>query len=465
MTTVAPPRARRPWWHAMPIQRRMTLWYASSVGVVLVLAAVVFRALFVHALSRELDRSLAASATLARGFYQLEAAEYGAPERTVAQIASEVTFPDRSLAFVSPDGRTIASRPRAGTALEGPTRQRDELLDPVRAPGWRVRVVASTAPLTRPVAQVDALLLFAIPLGAALAGAAGWWLAGRALRPVADMAAATERVTPGAGVRLPVPNPDDELGRLGARFNELLDRLDATLVQQRQFLADAAHELRTPVARTLSGVELALLDAPVATPHHEALQHAARGLQQTARLVDGLLHLARADAAGGPGGGIDGRPHLTRLFLDDVVSDALAGWRAAAVAAGVRLTQSVVEEAPVEADAALVERLVGVLVDNAIRYTPCGGTVDVRVRQDGRCVQLEVVDTGIGIAPDERSRVARRFYRGTEARRLRPDGSGLGLAIAHEAVAALDGALALEPRDGGGTVARLTFPARPAAVR
>lgn len=454
-------RGPGPPWRAVSLRTRAALWYAASVAAVLVCAALGFRALFAHALSRELDRSLAATAASARGFYQLEAAEYGSPDRTVAQIAREVAFVDRTLAFVAPDGRVIASSipvGRGGRPATETTRRREEALDAAQAPGWRVRVEASTAPLARPIAQVDAVLLFAIPLGAALAGVAGWWVAGRALRPVADMADATEHVTPGAGLRLPVPNPDDELGRLGTRFNALLDRVDVVLAQQRQFLADAAHELRTPVARTLSGVELALLDAPAGTPHRDDLRSAERGLRQTARLVDELLHLARADAADGPAGGsAGGGPLVVRLYLDDLVSDAIAGWGAAARAAGLCLTQSTLDEAPVEADPALVDRLIGVLIDNAIRYTPPGGAVDVSVRRDGGQVCVEVADTGIGIALADRARVAERFYRGAEARRMRPDGSGLGLAIAHGAAAAMGGALTLDPRDGGGTVARATF--------
>lgn len=455
MTTAQ--RARR--WRAVPIRGRVALWYAGSVGTVLIAAALVFRALFGHALSRELDRSLAATAELARGFYHLEAAEYGSPDATVTQIVSEVAFPDRSLEFLRPDGRAIASRSRVPLAGRGPTRRHDELLDPGRAPGWRVRVEASTAPLTRPVAQVDALLLLAIPLGAVLAGVSGWWLAGRALRPVADMAAATELVSPGSPARLPVLNPEDELGRLGTRFNALLDRLDGALAQQRLFLADAAHELRTPIARTLSGVELALLDTTPNAQHVAALGRAHDDLRRTGRLVDELLQLARADAAGGPGTGPGGGLQRERVFLDDIVGDALPGWRAPAQAAGLRLTQSVVEEAPVEVDAVLVERLLGVLVDNALRYTPCGGSVDVRVRRDadaGTAV-LEVADTGIGLDPAVQARATERFYRGPAARQLRPDGSGLGLAIARVLSQAHDAALVLEAGAAGGTVARITF--------
>ncbi len=446
-------------WRAVSIRGRVSLWYAGSVATVLVVAALAFRVLFARALSGELDRSLGASAALARGFFQLEAGEYGSTRATVAEIAAEVAFADRSLVFLDPSGRAVASAPHAAGVLRGPTRRHDEPLDARRAPGWRVRIEASTAPLAGPIAQVDAILLVAIPLGAVLAGVAGWGLAGRALRPVAEMAAATARVAPGAPTRLPVRNDHDELGRLGTQFNALLDRLDAALGQQRTFLADAAHELRTPVARMLSGVELALLDEAPGEAHVAALRQAHRDLHRTGRLVDELLALARADAAGGPGAGPNGLPRRERIYLDDVVGDALAGWRAPARQAGVRLTQSAVDEAPVEADAALVERLVGVLVDNAVRYTPAGGTVDVRVTREDRRAVLAVADTGIGIAAGERGRLTERFFRGAAARERRPDGSGLGLAIARVIAEAHGATLALADAPGGGTIARVMFPA------
>lgn len=451
---------------ALPIRDRVTLWYAGSVGAVLVLAALTFRLVFAHALSEEFDRSLEASAELARSFFQLEVAEYQSAEATVAHLTTEVAFPDRRLEFVRPDGRVVESSSHGVGALRGPLRRHDEPLDARRAPGWRVRVVASTASLDRPLRQVDALFVLGIPLGAALAGAVGWWLAGRTLRPVADMAAATEHVTPGSSARLPVRNPGDELGRLGTRFNALLDRLDAALGQQRQFLADAAHELRTPVARTLSGVELALLDTAPGPAHVAALARAHADLRRTGRLVDELLQLARADAAGGPGAGPLGTPERARVFLDDVVGDALAGWRAAAQAAGVRLTQSAVDEAPVDADVRLLERLLGVLLDNAIRYTPSGGTVDVRVTQADGAAVLEVADTGIGIPAEEAGRVTERFFRGAAARQRQPDGSGLGLPIARGIAEAHGATLAFEAAPGGGTVARVVFPiAHPPSTR
>jgi signal transduction histidine kinase len=163
-----------------------------------------------------------------------------------------------------------------------------------------------------------------------------------------------------------------------------------------------------------------------------------------------LLLLARVDA-----GAAEGRRE--RRFLDDLVLDTLAPWRPLATEAGVTLATSRVEEAPAQVEPALVERLVGILVDNAIRYTPRGGRVDVRTFAEGGRAVLEVEDTGIGIAPAERDRVFERFYRGTAARTAAPEGSGLGLSIAQWIVARHDGTIELRERSGGGTVVRVAI--------
>jgi signal transduction histidine kinase len=358
--------------------------------------------------------------------------------------------------ILRPDGtRVAARRVRREWARDvvGPARSVVLPLDGALAPGWRVRVTASTAPLDRPLARVDLWLAGAIAVSVGAAAAGGWWLAGRTLRPIGAMAAATDRITAaGHGERLPVANPHDELGRLGTRVNALLDRLDGALALQRQFLADAAHELRTPIARMRSRVDLAL--QPVTSSDADVratLEAIDRDLARTTELVDELLQLARADA------GVR-RPALVPAFLDDVVMDAVQAWHATIERRGLRLEVETVEEAPARLDTVLVDRLVGVLLDNASRYTPSGGRVAVRVRRERGAAVLEVRDTGIGMSDDERARAFERFFRGERARTLVPDGTGLGLPIAAWVAEVHGAALTLEPNVGGGTVARVAFP-------
>jgi signal transduction histidine kinase len=277
-------------------------------------------------------------------------------------------------------------------------------------------------------------------------------LTGRTLRPISAMADAADRITATeVAARIPVEVPGDELGRLGSRFNALLDRLDGALAQQRRFLADAAHELRTPIARARGAAELALSHTPEPGQDRAALEQATRELEAMSHLVHELLELARADA------GRAGSPFV-RGFLDDVVSDAVHGFVPLAQRRGITLALDVPHETPVLMDGDSLTRLVGILVHNALRYSHPNGTVHVRVRATDSGAVLEVEDAGIGIPAEDRDRLFGRFFRGRAARQMAPDGSGLGLAIAR-AIAERHGArITLSDAAPQGTIATVTFP-------
>lgn len=454
----------------LSIRARLALWYGASVAMACLIFAVAVRTLVRTTLQHEFAASIESSADAVSSFFRLEYFDYREVPGTLAHLSSEVVFPDRVVEFVRPDGSvafTTGPGPKAADAatragLDSSARiQRLSFpLEHTIAPGWVLRVSASAASLDRSLERIDNWLMIGVPLGILLAAASGWWLAGRTLRPVGSMAAAAIRmasVAPtddgrtGASPRLPIDNPSDELGQLGTLFNALLDHRDGVLTQQRRFLADAAHELRTPIARMLGTVDLALLDTGDQASHGEALQHVRADLTRATRLVEELLQLARADAAGA-------LVHCTPGFVDDVVVDAVRAWQSVATGRGVALTLSVLDEAPANIDPVYLERLVGILVDNAIRYTDAGGAVDVRVRADGM-PRLEVSDTGIGIPTAERQKVFDRFYRGVSARTMSPDGSGLGLPIARWIAMAHGARLTLEAGPGGtGTLATVIFP-------
>jgi signal transduction histidine kinase len=439
------------------IRVRLTALYAGTIAAILLLSTGALYRVLSTALDREFERSVLSSLTLARNFFRLEIDEYRAVEPTLAHIAAELVVPDRHIEFVRPSGSVFIPPPsqvhEAMPPLPPPVRVTELPLDPELAPGWRVRLHASEAELDRLHRRLTLWLAVSVPAITLLAIAAGWWVTGRALHPVGEMAHATEQIG-GAGSlnRLPIADPRDELGRLGKRFNALLDRLDDALSQQRRFLADAEHELRTPVARMRNSVELALLD-PAGTSDRTTLEEVSRDLRRTSALLGELLLLARADAE-------PPVPRPERRFLDDVVLDALIPWRIAAANAGIALITSRVEETPALVEPALIERLVGILVDNAIHYTPHGGTVDVRVCPRDGIATLEVADTGIGVSDADRPRIFERFYRGAEARRAAPDGSGLGLSIARWIVERHGGTLMLAPREEGGTIARVELTGR-----
>lgn len=434
------------------IRLRFTLLYAATLLLVLAVAATGMRFALQATLAREFEESVRASAGLVTQFFRTEVNEYRTIEATLAHISGELVFEDRIIRYRYPDGKLFRSKlpvakPRV-TSLRTPMHSVRFPLDAELAPGWQVEVDASMSNMLALQARIDRWILFGIPLFVLTAAVAGWWLTGRTLRPVGNMAAAAARIAPASGARLPVSDPNDELGRLGTRFNALLDRLDGALSQQRQFIADAAHELRTPIARMRARVELALLQGTaMAEPAERAtILHALDlELRAVTNQVDELLQLARADAAGD-----EVMVHTERLFLDDLVADELPRWQPQAQQLGVELTVGELEEAAVHGDATLLARLCGVLVDNALRYCGTPGAVRVAVRSHNGYAVLTVDDNGAGVPVADRARIFDRFFRGEQARHRRADGSGLGLAIASWIVRRHGGSIVVETSDLGG---------------
>ena len=439
------------------IRLRLTLWYAGLTLLVVLAGGLALRTAVRRTLAQEFERQLRGSAALVRGFFRAEIAEYPTVEEALGHVASEMYFNAQALEFRRPSGEPFmevsAHRRLRAISLQPPVAEVVGELDPELAPGWTMRVRGSRATLERQLRRLDVMFAVALPALLLLSWTMGWWIIGRTLAPLRVMAEATERITPAhSGERLPIADAGDELGRLGARFNALLDRLDSALAQQRRFIADAAHELRTPIARMAGLVELERARGDGA--RGEVLARVDADIRRAAQLVDELLQLARADA-----GERDTR--MERGFLDDLALDATTPFRVAAERRGVRLSLADVEETPVEMDPVLLHRLIGILLDNAIRYTPGGGRVEVRVRRFADRAVLEVGDTGIGIPPEEVPHLFERFFRGRRARDMAPEGSGLGLPIARWIAQRHGGELALLTAAGGGTVARLTLPLLP----
>ncbi len=408
------------------IRRRIALWYAGAAVAVLLSTMVTLRELVRASIEREFAQSLDASVQLVRGFFRAEVREYRTVQATVFHIGGETVFADRRLTFLRPDGsvaEVASGRVNEAPPLKPPVRDTLAPLDPELAPGWMVRVQHSQSVVAAFEQRLDVWFYVGIPALIVLSTLVGWWLAGRTLAPVAAMAHAAEGIDADhPSSRLPVADPGDELGRLGTRFNAVLDRLDGALAQQRTFLAAAAHELRTPIARLSAMMEAARSEGD-ASARAALLSQADAEVARTAHLVDELMQLARADA-------LANEVRLADGFLDDVVTDVVAAFGPVARQQGVALEVEALEEAPARLDARLVDRLAGILIDNALRYTPTGGRVRVRVERVDGCARLTVQDSGIGISPEDGARIFERFFRGAAARQRVPNGSGLGLAIA-----------------------------------
>lgn len=228
---------------------------------------------------------------------------------------------------------------------------------------------------------------------------------------------------------------------------------ERSMAYTRRFMADAAHELRTPIAVLRTKAEVALQQERSAEAYIAVLHGMEHESHRLGRVVDDLLMLARADAGERP-------VQRARFFLDDTVLDAAQSVRTLAQAAGVTLTVDEFEETPIHGDARLVRELVVVLLDNAVKFTPPGGDVRVRVIPHPQPT-LTIVDNGCGIAEDQLPHVFERFYRG-DASRSRGGGAGLGLSIAQWIASVHEARVLLFSEPGLGTRATVTFPRDPA---
>jgi signal transduction histidine kinase len=284
------------------------------------------------------------------------------------------------------------------------------------------------------------------PIALILASGAGYLLAGLSLGQVEAMrrrAAAISAET--AGERLPVPPSGDELERLGVTLNEMLDRLEAALERERDFVADAGHELRTPLASLRTELELALRQAGTSEELRAAVLEASQEVERLSQLAEALLLIARSDR---------GRLPLKReeIDVDELLASAVSRfeWRAHEVGKTVRALPA--PGVRVEGDRIRLEQALGNLVDNALRYG--GDVVELRASSAGRQTEVRVTDNGPGFPPEFIERAFDRFSRADTARGR--GGTGLGLAIVRQ-IAEAHGGKAGAKNGQAGTDAWLTL--------
>ncbi|HEX4681262.1 MAG TPA: ATP-binding protein, partial [Gemmatimonadaceae bacterium] len=307
------------------------------------------------------------------------------------------------------------------------------------------------------LAEARTAVAIAGPLALLLAWAGGWLLARRSLQPMVRMRDATARIgASNLGERVPLGPADDEVGQLAAVINELLARLERSFAQQQQFMADASHELRTPVTVVKNEAALAL-SAPrrTAEEYKDALVVVRAAATRLQRIVDDLFFLSRADAGELP---VLRQP----LYFDELAADCVREVRSLAGTRGVTLALVAPAEAPLIGDESLLHRLVINLLDNAIKYSGPHGRIDVRLSRDGGFYRIEVENTGPPIPPEVGATLFERFVRGDAARShdadLLTSGAGLGLSIARWIAQAHGGTLELARSDEGGTLFVLRLP-------
>ena len=285
-----------------------------------------------------------------------------------------------------------------------------------------------------------------------IAAAAGFVLSRRALAPVDRMTREVQTLTvKHLDRRVAVPAGDDEVTRLAATFNDMLARLESAVDEMAQLTGEASHELRTPVALIRATAEVALSQDRPAADYRQALADVLAHAERMSELVGDLLLLARADAGVEP-------PDASRVDLRPIATRAAREAEPAAALRDVSIRIDAPAPVMVVGGEDALRRLAAILIDNALKYSNRGGVVRVEVGAAAREAALDVVDAGIGLAPDERERVFERFYRPASARE-RADGAGLGLAIARSIVTRYRGTIELVPgADGVGTRARVRLP-------
>ena len=317
-----------------------------------------------------------------------------------------------------------------------------------------VQVAESEAPMRAYLRELLVVLLLGLPLAVAIAGFGGYFLARRALAPVDRMAERARSITAERlRERLPVDNPDDELGRLATVFNQTLMRLESSFDQMRRFTADASHELRTPLTAMRSVGEIGLRGKREGSDYREIIGSMLEEVDRLSLLVDRLLTLSRADSG-------ESMLSRERVNLCDLAEEVTTQLEVLAEEKQQSLTVEATEESMCLGDPMVLRQALLNLVDNAIKYSPVGGRIVVKVSTgtSGSAV-LDVSDTGPGIPAEMRPRVFDRFYRADRSRsRENGGGTGLGLSIARWAVEVNGGQLTLESSEGQGSTFRITLP-------
>lgn len=316
-----------------------------------------------------------------------------------------------------------------------------------------IRVGASTDIIEADVARLDRLVGVAVGVVLLAAPLCGYWLAGRALKPVADIIDSATRMRPSIlKERLPDRQTGDELDKLATTINGLLDRIAEHLRVRRDFLANSAHELRSPLAAMRSTVEVALQSGKTSPADEEILAVVIDQCRSLEHLVNQLLLIAETEAER-----LTGRREAVRL--DRLVATAVDMFSAAAELNDVRLgIEGTLPEVVVYGNRDHFRQVVNNLLDNAIKFTSLGGEVLVSLKHEERNAVLTVSDTGVGLAADDLPKVFDRFFRADRARQRDVRGTGLGLAICHAAVTAHGGTITADSTLGEGMTFTVTLP-------
>jgi two-component system, OmpR family, sensor kinase len=469
------------------VRIRLTMWYAAMMAVVLVALSVITYFIFWQSTVQRTDANLAELSDAFLTTLKAEMSDVIGPDPVklagLTAIA-EHRFQDHVFAILDWGGKIIVSSQEVSAvgavqeagigklltsnsflrfveAASGPERFFGRVRDgeahyrgfarhfELDGKKYELVILQSLRQQEVMLEGVTETFAWVIPISLLLASASGYFLARKSLAPVVAMSSQAGKIgAENLHERLVVQNEKDELGRLALSFNDLLDRLGQSFERQKRFMADASHELRTPVAILRGESEVALskeFRAP--EEYRESLKTLHHESQRLTRIVEDLFTLTRADAGQCP-------LQLSGFYLDELVGECVHSARTLAKAKRIGLSCGKMSESPVQADESLLRRMILNLLDNAIKYTPEGGTVSVSCERVGSEYALSISDTGIGVPEDLRSRIFERFVRADKARSRSGDdggGAGLGLSISRWIAEAHQGRLELTRSNAQGS--------------
>ena len=417
----------------MSIRFRLTAWYAAILTAGLALFGGLIWLTLRDRLFEEVDEDLAGSASRFEQYFKAEAADprelnefcQALPPHSFIEVHGTKGFMFR-FASRSADLRILRRR----FSVDGETFDLDL--------GASIRGVEHTLDLLR------LLLLSLSPLVIGIACAGGWWLSGRALKPVKDITAAALNISiENLSKRLPVPATGDELTDLTEVLNTMLARLESAVKTLSQFVADASHEFRTPLAVIRTTAELALRRARSPEAYRDSLQEIGAEAERMTVLVEDLLILARSDA------GVADMP-LSPLDLSEVLRDVLGEMRNLGEFRRITI-KPVLNKVMISGNRPALHRAFLVLLDNALKYSAEGGEVIVTLSDSS----LEIKDFGSGISQEDLPHIFKRFYQADRARSQ--GGYGLGLSLAESIVKAHGGSIEVSSVYGQGSTFRVVF--------
>ena len=455
------------------IRFRLTAWYAGVLAGILVLFSVAVYAGLNHYLRRNLHESVVKDAHEIGSIVRENANEQD--ESVIGREVGEHFSPesnDRAVRVLGQDGSQIylSGLGEMFPAWNGPRRgdQPPDLTyrpaggqevlvrtETVRADSGKkyfVQVAASLAPTSEILRDLLGVLALALLLATAIAVTGGFFLIRSSLMPLDNMAVRAQKITSRSlHERMPISNTGDELQQLSISLNRMIERLEEAFHHISRFSADASHELRTPLTIMRGELEAAVQNSKIDPEAREALGTVLEETVRLSKIVDQLLTMSRLDAG-------EAFLEITPFDFSELVRTTVEYMRLLVDEKKLALKIDAAEPVRVEGDRSRLQQVIVNLLDNAIKYTPEGGSVSVSVRTEGDNAVLTVADTGIGISEENQAQVFERFYRTDKARSRQMGGTGLGLSIVKSIGAAHGGRVKVQSTEGRGSTFRFEIP-------